>query len=308
MKEKEEKLMPLDIKGFSVMGEEEVHLKDFPTQGGDDLNKKKTINEKMPDNIRKMAALQEKLYAQNRHGLLIVLQAMDAAGKDGTIKHVMSGLNPQGTQVTSFKAPSSEELDHDYLWRISKALPRRGEIGIFNRSHYEDVIVARVHDLVSGSQLPQELVTPEIWEKRYRQIKDFERYLGENGIKVVKIFLHVSKEEQRERLLDRISQPDKNWKFNSGDIDERRYWEQYQEAYENLLNHTSTPEAPWYVVPADRKWFARYLVSEIVLDALQGIDPQFPELSDKEQAMLAECRDILEADGKEEEKSEEKVE
>ena len=300
--------MPLDIKGFSVMGEEKVHLKDFPTQGGDDLNKKKTINEKMPDNIRKMAALQERLYAQNRHGLLIVLQAMDAAGKDGTIKHVMSGLNPQGTQVTSFKAPSSEELDHDYLWRISKALPRRGEIGIFNRSHYEDVIVARVHDLVSGSQLPQELVTPEIWEKRYRQIRDFERYLGENGIKVVKIFLHVSKEEQRERLLDRISQPDKNWKFNSGDIDERRYWEQYQEAYEHLLNHTSTPEAPWYVVPADRKWFARYLVSEIVLDALQGIDPEFPELSDKEKAMLAECRDVLEADGKEEEKSEEKEE
>ena len=300
--------MPLDIKEFSVMGEEKVHLKDFPTQGGDDLNKKKTINEKMPDNIRKMAALQEKLYAQNRHGLLIVLQAMDAAGKDGTIKHVMSGLNPQGTQVTSFKAPSSEELDHDYLWRISKALPRRGEIGIFNRSHYEDVIVARVHDLVSGSQLPQELVTPEIWEKRYRQIRDFERYLGENGIKVVKIFLHVSKEEQRERLLDRISQPDKNWKFNSGDIDERRYWDQYQKAYEHLLNHTSTPKAPWYVVPADRKWFARYLVSEIVLDALQGIDPQFPELSDKEKAMLAECRDILEADGKEEEKSEEKEE
>ena len=300
--------MPLDIKGFSVMGEEKVHLKDFPTQGGDDLNKKKTINEKMPDNIRKMAALQEKLYAQNRHGLLIVLQAMDAAGKDGTIKHVMSGLNPQGTQVVSFKAPSSEELDHDYLWRISKALPRRGEIGIFNRSHYEDVIVARVHDLVSGSQLPQELVTPEIWEKRYRQIRDFERYLGENGIKVVKIFLHVSKEEQRERLLERISQPDKNWKFNSGDIDERRYWEQYREAYEHLLTHTSTPEAPWYVVPADRKWFARYLVSEIVLDALQGIDPQFPELSEQEKAMLAECRDILEADGKEEEKSEEKVE
>lgn len=300
--------MPLDIKGFSVKGEEKIHLKDFPTQGGDDLNKKKAINEKMPDNIRKMAALQEKLYAQNRHGLLIVLQAMDAAGKDGTIKHVMSGLNPQGTQVTSFKAPSSEELDHDYLWRISKALPRRGEIGIFNRSHYEDVIVARVHDLVSGSQLPQELVTPEIWEKRYRQIRDFERYLGENGIKVVKIFLHISKEEQRERLLERISQPDKNWKFNSGDIDERRYWEQYREAYEHLLNHTSTPEASWYVVPADRKWFARYLVSEIVLDALQGIDPQFPELSDKEKAMLAECRDILEADGKEEEKSEEKEE
>lgn len=300
--------MPLDINGFSVKGEENIRLKDFITQGGDDLNKKKAINDKMPDNIRKIAALQERLFAQNRHGLLIVLQAMDAAGKDGTIKHVMSGLNPQGTQVVSFKAPSSEELDHDYLWRISKALPRRGEIGIFNRSHYEDVIVARVHDLVSGSQLPQELVTPDIWEKRYRQIRDFEKYLGENGIKVVKIFLHVSKEEQRKRLLDRINQPDKNWKFNSGDINERRYWDQYQEAYELLLNHTSTPEAPWYVVPADRKWFARYLVSEIVLDALRQLDPQFPELTQKEQAMLEECREILEADGKKEEKSEEKEE
>ena len=286
--------MPLDIKGFSVMGEEKVHLKDFPTQGGDDLNKKKAINEKIPDNIRKMAALQEKLYAQNRHGLLIVLQAMDAAGKDGTIKHVMSGLNPQGTQVTSFKAPSSEELDHDYLWRISKALPRRGEIGIFNRSHYEEVIVARVHDLVSASQLPQELVTADIWEDRYRQIRDFERYLGENGIQVVKIFLHVSKEEQRERLLSRIIEEDKNWKFSSGDIEERQHWDKYQAAYEQLLNHTATPQAPWYVVPADRKWFARFLVSQIVLEALERIDPQFPDLSLEERALLAEGRRMLE--------------
>lgn len=288
--------MGFDIREFEVTGEKKVRLSDFATEGGKDLNKKKTINESMPKNIAEMAQLQEKLYAENQHALLVVLQAMDAAGKDGTIRHVMTGLNPQGTQVVSFKAPSSEEMDHDYLWRISKALPRRGEIGIFNRSHYEDVIVARVHDLVKGSQLPEELVTPDIWKKRYRQIRDFEQYLAENGVKVVKIFLHVSKEEQRARLLDRIRQPEKNWKFSSGDIDERRYWQQYQEAYEHLLNSTSTPEAPWYVVPADKKWFARYLVSEIVLDALKEIDPRYPELSENEKGLLEECRAILEAD------------
>lgn len=210
--------MSLDIHQFSVTGERPVRLADFATKGGQELSKKKTVGEKMPENISRMAVLQEKLYADNRHALLIVLQAMDAAGKDGTIKHVMTGLNPQGTQVHSFKAPSSEEQDHDYLWRINRALPRRGEIGIFNRSHYEDVIIARVHDLVSGSQLPPELVTPDIWDRRYRQISDYERYLGENGIKVVKIFLHVSREEQRRRLLERINQPEKNWKFSSGDI------------------------------------------------------------------------------------------
>ncbi len=289
--------MSIDLKKYEISDEGRVSLKDFETEGGSGLSKKKTVNEHMPANIKKMADLQERLYSENRHALLVVLQAMDAAGKDGTIKHVMTGLNPQGTQVVSFKAPSSEELDHDYLWRINKALPRRGEIGIFNRSHYEDVLVARVHDLVKGSQLPEELVTPDIWKKRYRQIRDFERYLSENGVKVVKIFLHISRDEQRRRLLDRINQPEKNWKFNAGDIDERRYWDQYQKAYEHLLGSTSTPEAPWYVVPADKKWFARYLVSEIVLKALEEIDPQFPELSEKERAQLDECRAILEADG-----------
>lgn len=288
--------MPFDFQPFSVEGQDKIRLIDFATEGGQELNKRKIINEKMPDNIRRMAEMQERLYAENKYALLIVLQAMDAAGKDGTIKHVMSGLNPQGTQVVSFKAPSSEELDHDYLWRINKALPRRGEIGIFNRSHYEDVIIARVHDLVRHSQLPDDLMTPDIWERRYCQINDFERYLGENGIRVVKIFLHVFKEEQRGRLLERISQPDKNWKFNAGDIDERRYWDQYQQAYEQLLNHTSTKDAPWFVVPADKKWFARYLVSEIVLDALKKIDPQFPELPEKERALLSDYRRILEAD------------
>ena len=286
--------MPLDIKGFSVMGEEKVHLKDFPTQGGDDLNKKKTINEKMPDNIRKMAALQGKLYAQNRHGLLIVLQAMDAAGKDGTIKHVMSGLNPQGTQVTSFKAPSSEELDHDYLWRISKALPRRGEIGIFNRSHYEDVIVARVHDLVSGSQLPQELVTPEIWEKRYRQIRSYEEYLYENSYRVVKIFLHVSKDEQKKRFLERIDRPEKNWKFSCSDLKERTRFDEYLDTFDEVITATATKHSPWYAIPADQKWYTRYLVSEIVLDALQKSCHEYPVLSDEAKAELLNCKAALE--------------
>lgn len=289
--------MSMDIRAFALTGEDKVNLSDFATQGGQDLSKKKTVTESMPNNIQAMAGLQERLYAENQHGLLVVLQAMDAAGKDGVIKHVMTGLNPQGTRVVSFKAPSSQELDRDYLWRINKELPRRGEIGIFNRSHYEDVIIARVHDLVSNSQLPPELVGPDIWDRRYRQIRDYERYLAENGISVVKIFLHVSKEEQRERLLDRINQPEKHWKFNSGDIEERRYWDKYQEAYEQVLDKTSTPQAPWYVVPADKKWFARYAVSAIVLDALERIDPQFPELAQKERDMLDECRAILEADG-----------
>ncbi|NLG58335.1 MAG: polyphosphate kinase 2 family protein [Clostridiales bacterium] len=284
----------MDISAFRISGGQEVAIEDFTTRGGEGFDKKDVKKRLMPENISRMAALQERLFAENQHALLIVLQAMDAAGKDGTIKHVMTGLNPQGTQVVSFKVPSSEEADHDYLWRISKALPRRGEIGIFNRSHYEEVIVARVHDLVSASQLPQELVTADIWEDRYRQIRDFERYLGENGIQVVKIFLHVSKEEQRERLLSRIIEEDKNWKFSSGDIEERQHWDKYQAAYEQLLNHTATPQAPWYVVPADRKWFARFLVSQIVLEALERIDPQFPDLSLEERALLAQGRRMLE--------------
>lgn len=288
--------MRVDIRQYTVTGEDKVRISDFDTRGGSGLDKNEVTEKLMPANIRKMADLQERLYAENRHAVLIVLQAMDAAGKDGTIRHVMTGLNPQGTQVVSFKAPSSEESDHDYLWRIVRALPRRGEIGIFNRSHYEDVIVARVHDLVSRSQMPEELVGPDIWNQRYRQIRDFERYLEENGITVVKIFLHVSKDEQRDRLLSRINEEEKNWKFSSGDIQERKYWDKYQEAYEQLLNHTSTPAAPWYVVPADRKWFARYLVSQIVLDTLEAINPRFPELSAQERAVLAECRRILEED------------
>ena len=286
----------MDISKYKIIKGEQVDLQNFPTQADKSLDKAEIKDKLMPRNIQRMAELQETLYAENRHALLIVLQAMDAAGKDGVIRHVMTGLNPQGTQVVSFKVPSSEENDHGYLWRINKALPRRGEIGIFNRSHYEDVLVARVHDLVQFSQLPPELVTPGIWEQRYRQIRDFEAYLSENGTSVVKIFLHVSKDEQRQRLLDRINQPEKNWKFNAGDIQERAHWDEYMKAYEQMLEHTSREDAPWFVVPADNKWFARYLISDIVLKALEDINPQPPQLSAEDQAALEECRKVLEGD------------
>ncbi len=284
----------MNIERYRIRPEEQVVLNRCPTTRDKSFQKKQAVNERMPANLKKMADLQERLYAENRYALLIVLQAMDAAGKDGAIKHVMRGLNPQGVQVVSFKQPSSEELDRDYLWRINRALPRRGEIGIFNRSHYEEVIVTRVHNLVQNQQIPQEFLTEHIWQERYRQMNDFERYLHENGTRVVKIFLHVSKDEQRERLLDRINEPDKNWKFSSGDVRERRFWDQYMQAYEDMLEHTSTDYAPWYCVPADSKWYARWVISQIVLEHLQDINPQFPELAAEERAVLEECRRLLE--------------
>jgi PPK2 family polyphosphate:nucleotide phosphotransferase len=286
----------MNLSKYEVSGKQKIDLKNFPTRVDEDAEKAEIRDKLMPRNIKEMAVLQEKLFAQNRYALLILLQAMDAAGKDGIIRHVMTGLNPQGTRVVSFKVPSSEENDYGYLWRINKALPRRGEVGIFNRSHYEDVLVARVHDLVNNSQIPQEFVTDKIWDQRYRQIRDFEQYLEENGTIVIKIFLHVSREEQRQRLLDRIREPDKNWKFSSGDITERKHWDEYQKVYELMVENTADNQAPWYIVPADDKWFARFLVSEIVLKALKNIDPQIPELPEDERAVLEECRRILEED------------
>lgn len=286
----------MNTKEYEISGQSSLNLSNFTTKTDKKADKTEIVEKLLPKNISEMSGIQETLYAENRHALLIVLQAMDAAGKDGIISHVMSGINPQGTHVASFKAPSTEENDHDYLWRISKELPRRGEIGIFNRSHYEEVLVARVHDLVLNSQIPKDLVTGEIWEQRYRQIRNFEEYLTENGTVIVKIFLHISKDEQRQRLLDRIAQPDKNWKFSAGDIEERKYWDQYMKAYEQMLEQTATERAPWYVVPADSKWFARYLVSQIVLETLQKINPKVPELTGPELATLEECRRILEKD------------
>ncbi len=291
----------MNLNRYMVLENEKVDLGDYPTRRDAAADRKEIEEKLMPENLEAMSELQERLYAENQYALLIVLQAMDAAGKDGIIKHVMTGLNPQGVKVASFKVPSSEENDHDYLWRIHKAIPPRGEIGIFNRSHYEDVIVARVHDLVKHSQIPEELVGESIWEDRYAQIRHFETHLAQNGYKIIKIFLNVSKEEQRERLLDRINKPDKNWKFSSGDIEERTYWDEYMHAYEKMLQKTSTRHAPWYVIPADNKWYARYLVSQAVRTALEEINPQYPELAPAERDRLAEGRALLEAQAPENE-------
>jgi PPK2 family polyphosphate:nucleotide phosphotransferase len=242
-----------------------------------------------------LADLQEKLYAQDKWALLLIFQAMDAAGKDGAIKHVMSGINPQGCQVHSFKAPSSEELDHDYLWRCSKVLPNRGEIGIFNRSYYETVLVVRVHPkFLAEEKLPPQLITRDIWEERFDDIRNFEQYLSRNGVVIRKFFLHVSKKEQKRRFLERIDDPQKNWKFSVNDVAERQRWDQYMDAYEDMIRATATKYAPWYVVPANNKWFTRVVVAAAVIEALLGLDLQFPEVDESKRKELAAARRKLE--------------
>lgn len=248
--------------------------------------------------IRKLASLQEKLYAQDRWGLLLIFQAMDAAGKDSTIKHVMSGLNPQGCHVVSFKTPSAEELDHDYLWRSNRALPERGRIGVFNRSYYEEVLVVRVHpEYLEGQKLPPELVTKKIWSERYEDINAMERYLGRNGYVIRKFFLNVSKEEQARRFLERLDEPAKNWKFSAADLEERQHWGEYQAAYEEMIAATSTASAPWYVVPADRKWFTRLVVADAIIEALEDLDLKFPELTGARRRELDELRAQIRKNG-----------
>lgn len=224
-----------------------------------------------------MADLQERLYAQDRWSVLLIFQAMDAAGKDGTIKNVMTGLNPRGCEVYSFKAPTSEELDHDFLWRTSKVLPRRGHIGIFNRSYYEEMLVVRVHpEILARQQLPAPLITPRLWRQRFEDVVNYERYLTRQGVVIRKFFLYVSKEEQRRRFLERLAEPDKHWKFSLGDLHERESFDEYLEAYDDVIRHTSTPEAPWYVVPADHKWFTRLVVASAVVEAIESVRPTFP--------------------------------
>jgi PPK2 family polyphosphate:nucleotide phosphotransferase len=241
--------------------------------------------------VELLAEYQEKLYAQDRWSLLLIFQAMDTAGKDGTIKHVMSGVNPQGVQVYSFKAPSAEELDHDYLWRCLRCLPERGRIGIFNRSYYEEVLVARVHpEILERQRLPPQLVTKRIWEERYEDTRNFERYLSRNGTVIRKFFLHVSKGEQKRRFMSRLDEPAKNWKFSVNDVAERRHWAAYQRAYEDVIRATATPEAPWYVVPADQKWFTRLVVAAAIVDALAELDLHYPKLSAEQRRALAAAR------------------
>ncbi|MBM3289214.1 MAG: polyphosphate kinase 2 family protein, partial [Candidatus Hydrogenedentes bacterium] len=238
-----------------------------------------------------LAALQEKLYAQDRWALLLIFQAMDAAGKDGTIKHVMSGVNPQGCQVTSFKAPSAEELDHDFLWRTNKALPERGRIGIFNRSYYEEVLVVRVHpEFLKGQHLPETAVSKRIWDERSEDINAMERYLTRNGVAIRKFFLHVSKKEQKKRFIERLDDPAKNWKFSLKDVQEREHWDEYMRAYEDMVRNTATKHAPWYVVPADNKWYTRMVVSQAIVEALEDLDLAFPEVTDAQRKELEQAR------------------
>jgi PPK2 family polyphosphate:nucleotide phosphotransferase len=247
--------------------------------------------ELLGEGVEQLAELQQKLYAQDRWSLLLIFQAMDAAGKDGTIKHVMSGVNPQGVQVFSFKAPSQEELDHDYLWRCAKRLPERGRIGIFNRSYYEEVLVARVHpEVLARQKLPPALVTKPIWQERYEDIRGFERHLTRNGVVIRKFFLHVSKAEQKRRFLARLDEPEKNWKFSPADVAERAHWKAYQRAYEDAIRATASKEAPWYVVPADHKWFTRLVVAAAIVDAMEGLRLHYPRVAPAQRRALAAAR------------------
>ncbi|MDD5200922.1 MAG: polyphosphate kinase 2 family protein [Terrimicrobiaceae bacterium] len=255
---------------------------------------KARAKEALESGVQALAELQDVLYAQDRWSLLLIFQAMDAAGKDGTIKHVMSGVNPQGCDVHSFKSPSAEELDHDYLWRCMKVLPNRGHIGIFNRSYYEETIAVRVHpEFLAAQKLPAKCVTKHIWEERFQDIRAFERYLARNGTIVLKFFLHVSKDEQQKRFLERLDLPDKNWKFSAGDAKERGFWGDYMKAYEETIRETATKNSPWYVVPADNKWFTRVVVAAAVIDALSSLNLHYPRVGAAKRAELAEAKEAL---------------
>jgi len=286
------------IAPFRVRPGTKVRLRhDFDPGFRDDFVTKADAAEALSEGVTQLGDYQARLAAQGRHAVLVVLQAMDAAGKDGTIKHVLSGVNPQGVSVQSFKAPSALELQHDFLWRAQLALPQRGMIGIFNRSHYEEVLVVRVHpELLIHENLPASAIKAGVWKRRYREINDWERYLVDNGVRVVKLFLHLSKEEQRRRFIARIEQPEKNWKFSIQDVEERAHWDDYQQAYEEMLTATSTRHAPWHVVPADHKWFARLAASWIILDTLVGIDPQYPVVDVKTRQTMLELKNQLEAE------------
>ena len=284
-------------KPFCVIGDS-FRLKDVDP--GDTLQftseDKPREKEALATGVTLMAKLQDMLYAQGRWAVLLIFQAMDAAGKDSAIKHVMSGVNPQGCQVFSFKSPTTEELNHDYLWRCLKCLPERGRIGIFNRSYYEETLVARVHpEILANQRLPPALVTKDIWKERFQDIRGFERYLARNGVAILKFFLHVSKEEQKKRFLERIEEPEKNWKFSENDVKEREHWDDYMEAYEDMIQNPATKSAPWYVVPADNKWFARIVVAAAVIDALDSLDLKYPKADDRKLKELAAAKRALQA-------------
>jgi PPK2 family polyphosphate:nucleotide phosphotransferase len=283
------------IRKYRVTGAD-FHLRDIDPADTGGLNEadKPRAKEALQAGVEALTRLQEMLYAQDRWALLVILQAMDAAGKDGAIEHVMSGVNPQGCQVVSFKAPSREELDHDFLWRCQKEVPERGRIGIFNRSYYEEALVVRVHrELLERQNLPPRLVTDRIWDERYQDMRGYERYLCRNGIVVRKLFLHVSRGEQKRRFLARIEDPSKQWKFSTADVGERALWKQYMRAYELMIRGTATRHAPWFVIPADNKWFTRIIVAAVIVDALKSLDLHYPRLTREQQAELAKVKKLL---------------
>jgi PPK2 family polyphosphate:nucleotide phosphotransferase len=283
-------------KPFRVTNGSAFRLKDIDPADTLDLSaeEKPRAKEALALGVDVLAQLQDMLYAQDRWSVLLIFQAMDAAGKDGAIKHVMSGVNPQGCQVFSFKAPSSEDLDHDYLWRCMKCLPERGRIGIFNRSYYEETLAVRVHpEFLAKQKLPPGLVTKDIWKQRFEDIRDFEQYLARNGVIVLKFFLHVSKTEQKKRFLERLENPEKNWKFSANDAKEREFWNDYMDAYEDTIRNTATQHAPWYVVPADNKWFTRVVVAAAVISALDSLELAYPEVGKEQQAELAAAKQAL---------------
>ena len=281
-------------KRYRITKGKKFRLKDVDPGDTGKLKSPERATELLRESVQLMCDLQEKLYAHDRWALLLIFQAMDAAGKDGTIKHVMSGVNPQGCEVSSFKAPSDLELDHDFLWRTTKALPERGRIGIFNRSYYEEVLVVRVHpEFLAGAKLPQKLITEDIWDGRFESIRAFERHLARNGTVVRKFFLHVSKEEQKKRFMERLDEPKKNWKFSANDVKERTHWDEYMEAYEDMIRHTATKDAPWHVVPADNKWFTRLVVASAIIETLQSLELHFPKLGKAKLKELAAAKDSL---------------
>lgn len=283
----------MDIERYAFTGDQKFDIKKFDPSDGKHAVDKEEAQSTLKEHIDFMEAYQDRLYAEGKHAVLIIFQAMDAAGKDGAIKHVFSGLNPQGVEVFSFKQPSAEELAHGYLWRAHKCMPPRGKIAIFNRSYYEDVLVAKVHKLYLAQNLPDRCKDGDVIANRYVQIRHFEHYAWENGTTIIKFFLHVSKGEQKKRFLDRIDDPSKNWKFSESDFVEREYWDDYQDAYEKAINETATPDCPWYVIPSDDKWHARFLISKILMKHIKQIDPQYPELPQEAADKMHHWRKLL---------------
>ena len=291
--------MSMNFQKFKAPPRTPVSLREYDPAFIDAFKDSKAAKKQLKKDIKLMSGLQYRLYAENRRALLLIFQAMDAAGKDGAIKHVLSGINPQGCEVHSFKHPSSEELDHSYLWRHYTKLPDRGRIGIFNRSHYENVLITKVHpEYLLAENLPDihsvEDVDTDFWETRYRQINNFERTVSENGTVILKFFLHLSKKEQKRRFLSRIKNPDKNWKFSAADIEERAFWEDYQNAYETAISRTSTDYAPWYIIPANHKWFSRVAIGNIIVETLKNMDIKMPVISEEEKALLQKAKGKLE--------------